>query len=75
MAPSAKAKRLPNFKLLHEREQARVERFKVRDGPLAPPRAPAHAPRGGGTKWLGLLRPCIHYQRADAPRPPQSQSR
>ena len=30
MAPSAKAKRLPNFKLLHEREQARVERFKVR---------------------------------------------
>ena len=30
MAPSGKPKRLPNFKLLHEREQARVERFKVR---------------------------------------------
>ena len=35
MAPSAKAKRLPNFKLLHEREQARVERFKVRARALA----------------------------------------
>ena len=36
MAPSsAKAKRLPNFKLLHEREQARVERFKVRARVLA----------------------------------------
>ena len=30
MAPSGKPKRLPNFKLLHEREQARAERFKVR---------------------------------------------
>jgi hypothetical protein len=29
-AGGGKAKRLPNFKLLHEREQARVSRFKVR---------------------------------------------
>ncbi len=35
MAPSGKPKRLPNFKLLHEREQARVERFKVRRTPVS----------------------------------------
>eukprot|EP01052_Picozoa_sp_SAG31_P066535 SAG31_NODE_25333_length_463_cov_1.120879_1_plen_98_part_01 len=29
-ASSVKAKKLPNFKLLHQREQQRVERFKVR---------------------------------------------
>ena len=43
MAPAGKPKRLPNFKLLHEREQARVERFKVRRTPrlcsMAPERA------------------------------------
>ena len=47
MAPSGKPKRLPNFKLLHEREQARVERFKVRR------RAARHFMLGSGGPQLG----------------------
>jgi hypothetical protein len=72
MAPSsAKAKRLPNFKLLHEREQARVERFKVRARALAAlPRtnvlcyARLHAPPA-----LRSLRPQIQPARANPVQP------
>lgn len=42
-ANGGKPKRLPNFKLLHEREQARVNRFKVTTQPTAHARSPAGA--------------------------------